>query len=95
MLASHMTRPAPSHTRRHTVTACASLLVDCHRCQVHDLKEPAATCDSLLDMAVRLARCGLIHGDLNEFNVMVDKQDRLTLIDFPQMVSTAHSDAEW
>ena len=65
------------------------------RCQVHDLKEPAATCDTLLDLAVRLARCGLIHGDLNEFNVMVDKEDRLTLIDFPQMVSTSHSDAEW
>lgn len=62
---------------------------------MHDLKDPATSCDALLDLAVRLARCGLIHGDLNEFNVMVDKQDRLTLIDFPQMVSTAHSNAEW
>ena len=88
----HMTHP-PTPTRSHAAT---TLLVDRHpRSQVHDLREPAAICDTLLDLAVRLARCGLIHGDLNEFNVMVDEQDKLTLIDFPQMVSTAHSNAEW
>ncbi|CAN0447454.1 unnamed protein product, partial [Scytosiphon promiscuus] len=41
-----------------------------------------------------LARHGLIHCDFNEFNMLVDEEERLTLIDFPQMVSTRHANAE-
>lgn len=92
-----------------------------------------------MDLIVRLARSGLIHGDFNEFNILIrdhrseaekdrdeeneeDRQDRIereggdfpvvvteedmsperlekgvlepVLIDFPQMVSTDHVDAE-
>lgn len=47
-----------------------------------------------IEMIVRLARHGLIHCDFNEFNLLVDEEERLTLIDFPQMVSTRHSNAE-
>lgn len=92
-----------------------------------------------MDLIVRLARSGLIHGDFNEFNVLLrdhrseaekDRQDEtpekreqrikkeggdfdlvvneedwsdkrrekgiveVILIDFPQMVSTDHVDAE-
>lgn len=57
-----------------------------------------------MDLIVRLARAGLIHGDFNEFNILV-KEDRKEgeegevnavpiLIDFPQMVSTDHENAE-
>jgi hypothetical protein len=34
----------------------------------------------------RLAAKGLIHCDLNEFNLLINEQEELTLIDFPQMV---------
>jgi RIO kinase 2 len=64
-------------------------------CQVHNLKDPKDSCDGLLRVIVRLAEHGLIHGDLNEFNVLVDSQDKMTIIDFPQMVSTSHPNAEW
>lgn len=92
-----------------------------------------------MDLIVRLARSGLIHGDFNEFNILIrdhrseaekdrdeeneeDREDRIErekgdfpvvikeedmteerktkgvlepiLIDFPQMVSTDHVDAE-
>lgn len=93
-----------------------------------------------MDLIVRLARSGLIHGDFNEFNILIrdhrsqeekdrdeeneeERQDRIAanggvdapvviseedmteerktkgvlepvLIDFPQMVSTDHVDAE-
>ena len=33
---------------------------------------------------------GLIHGDFNEFNLLLNDRRKLTLIDFPQMVSVAH-----
>lgn len=36
----------------------------------------------------------MIHGDFNEFNLMIDANERITMIDFPQMVSTDHENAE-
>ncbi|XP_072166637.1 uncharacterized protein [Diadema setosum] len=63
--------------------------------QVHSLEDPASVYDDLMSLIVRLANHGLIHGDFNEFNLMMDDQDRVTLIDFPQMVSTSHPNAEW
>jgi hypothetical protein len=37
---------------------------------------------------------GLVHCDFNEFNLLIDDDDHLTLIDFPQMVSVTHANAE-
>lgn len=49
----------------------------------------------LMALIVRLARHGLIHGDFNEFNLMVrEKTRQVVLIDFPQMLSTQHQNAE-
>eukprot|EP00981_Chlorochromonas_danica_P007897 scaffold1900_cov183-Ochromonas_danica.AAC.3 len=42
----------------------------------------------------RLVEHGLVHCDFNEFNLMVhDDSTEVTLIDFPQMVSTSHVNA--
>ncbi|XP_033634747.1 serine/threonine-protein kinase rio2-like isoform X2 [Asterias rubens] len=62
--------------------------------QVHSLVDPAVTYNDLMMLIMRLAAHGLIHGDFNEFNLMLDDQDCVTLIDFPQMVSTSHSNAQ-
>ena len=50
----------------------------------------------LMMLIQKLAECGLIHGDFNEFNLMMRCQEpyELVLIDFPQMISTNHSNAE-
>lgn len=49
----------------------------------------------MMNMVVDLARHGLIHGDFNEFNLILDETGpSFTLIDFPQMVSTSHENAE-
>jgi RIO kinase 2 len=84
--------------------------------QISDVADPGALYSTLMDLIVRLARSGLIHGDFNEFNILVreeedsegddddDGEDDTTrrrrkqpepiLIDFPQMVSTNHENAE-
>ena len=46
-----------------------------------------------MDLLVRLASHGLLHCDFNEFNIIINDEDKPTLIDFPQMVSTSHPDA--
>lgn len=65
------------------------------RCQVHKLQDPSALYNEFMELIVKLANHGLIHGDFNEFNLMLDDQDHITMIDFPQMVSTTHANAEW
>jgi RIO kinase 2 len=47
-----------------------------------------------LALLKRLAEHGLVHCDFNEFNLMIDNEFQVTLIDFPQMVSTLHPNAE-
>jgi RIO-like serine/threonine protein kinase len=46
-----------------------------------------------MDLIHRLAACGLVHCDFNEFNLLINEEEHLTLIDFPQMVSVSHANA--
>lgn len=50
--------------------------------------------NDLMDLIVRLGNSGVIHGDFNEFNIMVTEKAKPILIDFPQMVSTSHQNAK-
>lgn len=47
-----------------------------------------------MNLILKLASYGLIHGDFNEFNLMINEEEKITMIDFPQMVSTSHPNAE-
>ena len=46
-----------------------------------------------MNLILRLASQGLIHGDYNEFNILVYEDGRPILIDFPQMLSIDHPNA--
>ncbi|RHY61248.1 hypothetical protein DYB38_002345 [Aphanomyces astaci] len=50
--------------------------------------------DACMNILVRLAECGLVHCDFNEFNIMMDGDGKITIIDFPQMISTKHLNAQ-
>lgn len=50
--------------------------------------------DELMNLILRFADSGVIHGDFNEFNIMLSEDERPIIIDFPQMMSTAHQNAE-
>jgi len=67
----------------------------CRR-QVADVPNPGKLYSDLMDIIVRFAHAGLIHGDYNEFNILIRKETgEPVIIDFPQMVSTSHENAEW
>ncbi|NXD04814.1 RIOK2 kinase, partial [Certhia familiaris] len=85
--------PKPIDYNRHAVVM---ELVDGYPlCQVRQVGDPASVYSELMDLIVKLANHGLIHGDFNEFNLILDNNDHATLIDFPQMMSTSHTNAEW
>ncbi|KAJ1724777.1 Serine/threonine-protein kinase rio2 [Coemansia erecta] len=63
--------------------------------QISDVGDPGTLYSTLMDLIVRLAKYGLIHGDFNEFNILLKDDGTPVLIDFPQMVSTSHLNAEY
>ena len=66
------------------------------RHQIDQVPSPGKLYSQLLDLIVRLAQAGLIHGDFNEFNILIRRSNgEPVVIDFPQMVRTSHENAEW
>uniref|UniRef100_A0A2C9JZP9 non-specific serine/threonine protein kinase n=1 Tax=Biomphalaria glabrata TaxID=6526 RepID=A0A2C9JZP9_BIOGL len=84
--------PKPFESNRHAVVM--ELLNGYPMCQIHKLSDPGSVYDECMELLVKLGNYGLIHGDFNEFNLMVDDKDHITMIDFPQMISTSHCNAE-
>jgi RIO kinase 2 len=65
------------------------------RRQIDSVESPSDLYATLMEFIVRLAKDGLIHGDFNEFNILIRRKDgQPVIIDFPQMVSTRHANAE-
>lgn len=84
--------PKPIDFNRHCVLM--ELVNAYPMTQVHELEDAASLYDDLMNLIVRLGNSGVIHGDFNEFNLMVNDEGKAILIDFPQMMSTSHPDAE-
>ncbi|KFY33674.1 hypothetical protein V494_07417 [Pseudogymnoascus sp. VKM F-4513 (FW-928)] len=95
--------PEPIAQSRHTLVM--SLIDAFPMRQIASVPDPASLYAELIAMILRLAQYGLIHGDFNEFNILVEEKPdaeakggvALTpiLIDFPQMVSVDHANAEY
>lgn len=71
------------------------LLLTSYSRQIAEVESPGKLYSQLMDLIVRFARSGLIHGDFNEFNILIRDTGEPVVIDFPQMVSTSHENAEW
>ncbi len=94
--------PEPIAQSRHTIVM--NLIDALPMRQISSVPDPAALYAELIALILRLAKHGLIHGDFNEFNILIredkDEQDPSIItptpivIDFPQMVSMDHQNAE-
>lgn len=85
--------PIPIDSNRHGI--CMSLVAAYPMTQVVVIPHPTKVYKVLMELIIRLAEHGLVHGDFNEFNLMIDDQEVITMIDFPQMVSTSHANAQF
>ncbi|MCK9298270.1 serine/threonine protein phosphatase [Methanoculleus sp. YWC-01] len=81
--------PLPIDQNRHVVAMSFVPGVNLSRATV---AEPEIILNEILDNVREAYRLGIIHGDLSEFNVMVDER-QCWLIDWPQWVETAHPNA--
>jgi RIO kinase 2 len=85
--------PTPLSWNRHAVVM--SVAAGVNLSHVRSLGIPTSVLfDNLMGLISRLAAAGLVHCDFNEFNLMVvPETGAVTIIDFPQMVSTSHPNA--
>ncbi|KAF0331772.1 Serine/threonine-protein kinase rio2 [Colletotrichum sp. SAR11_59] len=99
--------PDPIAQNRHTIVM--SFIDSFPLRQISAVPDPAPLYAELIDLILRLAKHGLIHGDFNEFNILIKEETTTTkteegeeesiklvpiVIDFPQMVSMEHTNAE-
>ncbi|KIO26465.1 hypothetical protein M407DRAFT_200419 [Tulasnella calospora MUT 4182] len=86
--------PTPIDQARHVIVM---EFIDAYPLrQITSVPHPGKLYSSLMDLIVRFAQAGLIHGDFNEFNILIHRvTSEPIVIDFPQMVSTSHENAEF
>uniref|UniRef100_A0A7S1FJV0 Serine/threonine-protein kinase RIO2 n=1 Tax=Noctiluca scintillans TaxID=2966 RepID=A0A7S1FJV0_NOCSC len=84
--------PQPLDLNRHCVLM--SYIEAVPMFHLRNVVGPEILIEKCFKLLVRLAKGGIIHGDFNEFNLLVSKDMDVTLIDFPQIVSFAHPNAE-
>eukprot|EP00405_Crypthecodinium_cohnii_P008810 CAMPEP_0206436460 /NCGR_PEP_ID=MMETSP0324_2-20121206/10492_1 /ASSEMBLY_ACC=CAM_ASM_000836 /TAXON_ID=2866 /ORGANISM="Crypthecodinium cohnii, Strain Seligo" /LENGTH=506 /DNA_ID=CAMNT_0053903621 /DNA_START=24 /DNA_END=1544 /DNA_ORIENTATION=- len=85
--------PTPVDQNRHVVVM--SFIHSVPLYHIRHLNRPHTVLEKLMRLLVRLARAGVVHGDFNEFNLMIDREtEKVTLIDFPQLVHAHHANAE-
>nr|SVE73490.1 EOG090X04DJ [Daphnia atkinsoni] len=84
--------PQPIDFNRHCVLM--ELVNGYPLCQLRELKDAGALYEELMNLLLKLANYGVIHSDFNEFNIMIDENEKPILIDFPQMISTSHTEAQ-
>ena len=64
--------------------------------KVEEIKDKNVVYHKMMDFIYKLGENGLIHGDFNEFNILlnINKPDEIVVIDFPQMISINHPEAQ-
>ncbi|KAK0629714.1 Rio2, N-terminal-domain-containing protein [Bombardia bombarda] len=83
--------PDPISQSRHTIVMS---LVDAPPLrQIYNVQEPASLYAELIALILRLARHGLIHGDFNEFNILI-KEDKVTTYPTTATATITRPDAD-
>ncbi|ELP94751.1 serine/threonine protein kinase RIO2, putative [Entamoeba invadens IP1] len=86
-----MSVPVPIDYNRHCVVM--SKINGTLLSRVNHLEEPMKVLETGIQLAIDLAEVGLVHCDLNEFNLILKDDETLVMIDFPQMISTTNPEA--
>jgi RIO kinase 2 len=86
--------PVPQAIEHNRHCVIMSLVQGYPFVQVKQLQNPETVFETIIGIIIRLAEHGLIHCDFNEFNIMIDDEEKITVIDFPQMVSVSHRNAK-
>ena len=83
--------PKPFGCSRHAI---AMQFIDSYQLsRVNEINNIEVVYNTLTSLVYKLAEKGLVHGDFNEFNILISKNEKITMIDFTQMISRDHTKA--
>lgn len=83
--------PEPLHQNRHVVVM--SYIDGYNLADVDKLDDPEGFLNDILQNIRSTLKAGVIHTDLSEFNIVVQTDGKVLLIDWPQFVSSDHPNA--
>ena len=84
--------PRPIHQNRHVIVM--EYIDGYNLNDVARLNDPGGFLDDILENVKGTFKTGLIHSDLSEYNVVVQKDGTVLLIDWPQAVNIEHPNAD-
>jgi RIO kinase 2 len=84
--------PQPVRQNRHVIVM--GYIDGYNLNDVARLDDPDGFLDDILMNVRETFRAGVIHADLSEYNIVVQKDGTILLIDWPQAVETEHANAE-
>lgn len=84
--------PRPFEQNRHAIVM--EYLDAVQLSDVIELDEPGEFLVDILDNVGLAYRAGVIHTDLSEYNIMVNPEGRIWIIDWPQYTASDHPNAE-
>lgn len=82
--------PVPIDINRHTIVMSYIRGANLNRCVVED---PESIYNEILAQVKNAYKAGYIHGDLSEYNIMLDEKT-VWIIDWPQWIHTDHANAK-
>ncbi|CCJ29489.1 unnamed protein product [Pneumocystis jirovecii] len=84
--------PQPIDQVRHCIIMEKIEAYPLHK--INNILHPEKLYMTLMQLIIKLANHGLIHGDFNEFNILIHENLDPVIIDFPQMISIDHYNSE-
>lgn len=84
--------PQPLDWNRHCVVM--SFVQGTLLNNITEMKDPGFIFEEIVNLAISLLKKGVVHADFSEFNIMIESDGKITLIDFPQCVPSSFDDAE-
>ncbi|MCW4049221.1 MAG: AarF/UbiB family protein [Candidatus Bathyarchaeota archaeon] len=84
--------PKPIHQNRHVIVM--EFIEGVQLSTIISLEEPEVFLEDILENARLTYGAGVIHTDLSEYNVLIDTEGEIWIIDWPQYISTKHKNAE-
>ena len=84
--------PEPIHQNRHTIVM--QYIKGVQLSDIISLEDPEIFLKDILDNMRKAYKAGVIHSDLSEYNVLVDEETNIWIIDWPQYITVDHYNAE-
>ena len=84
--------PEPIYQNRHTIVM--QYIEGTQLSDIISLEEPEIFLDDILENMKKAYKAGVVHSDLSEYNILIDTETHVWIIDWPQYITKDHYNAE-